>query len=154
MRVAACGICGTDLSYIRMGGLRWYRADGPRPRDGRRGRRVGADVRDWRAGDRVIVYPGNDELGRMGNGISEGGLTPRLLVREVAGGGRLYRVPDGMPLSIAALAEPLGVGMQAVNQADGRTGRHGRGVRLRPGRACSRSPRWPTGGSSRSSRST
>ncbi len=117
VRVAACGICGTDLSYIRMGGLGGTEPMALGHEMAGVVDRVGADVRDWRAGDRVIVYPGNDELGRIGNGISEGGLTPRLLVREVAGGGRLYRVPDGMRLSLAALAEPLGVGMQAVNQA-------------------------------------
>ena len=30
----------------------------------------------------------------------------------------MFRVPEGVPLTVAALAEPLGVGMQAVNQAD------------------------------------
>ena len=39
-----------------------------------------------------------------------------LLVRN-AGERRLFPVPDGMPLTTAALAEPLAVGMQAVNQA-------------------------------------
>jgi len=33
-------------------------------------------------------------------------------------GERVFPVPDGVPLTTAALAEPLGVGMQAVNQAD------------------------------------
>jgi 2-desacetyl-2-hydroxyethyl bacteriochlorophyllide A dehydrogenase len=117
VRVAACGICGTDLSYIRMGGLGGSEPMALGHEMAGVVDRVGDDVRQWKPGDRVIVYPGNDELGRIGNGTSEGGLSPRLLVREVAGGGRLYRVPDDMPLRIAALAEPLGVGMQAVNQA-------------------------------------
>jgi threonine dehydrogenase-like Zn-dependent dehydrogenase len=117
VRVAACGICGTDLSYIRMGGLGGAEPMALGHEMAGVVDRVGAEVDDWTPGDRVIVYPGNDELGRIGNGTAEGGLTPRLLVREVAGGGRLYRVPDGMPLATAALAEPLGVGMQAVNQA-------------------------------------
>lgn len=116
--VAACGICGSDLSYIRMGGL-----GGAEPMclghelagvvDW-----VGSEVTQHAVGDRVIVYPGNDETGRIGNGAAEGGLTPRLVVRDVANNRRLYPVPDAMPLRIAALAEPLGVGMQAANQAD------------------------------------
>ena len=54
----------------------------------------------------------------MGSGADEGGLTPLLLVREAAKGRRLFPVPDEMPLQVAALTEPLAVGMQAVNQAE------------------------------------
>ena len=116
VRVAACGICGSDVAYVHMGGLtgkpmalgheiagvvEW----------------VGAEVTDARVGEQVIVYPG-EEHGSMGSGAAEGGLTPLLLVRDAARGRRLFRVPDGMPLRVAALAEPLAVGMQAVNQAE------------------------------------
>jgi threonine dehydrogenase-like Zn-dependent dehydrogenase len=79
---------------------------------------VGSAVTDVAVGDRVVVHPGNDELGRIGSGGTEGGLTPRLLVREAAGGGRLHRVPDDLDLTVAALAEPLAVGMHAVDQAE------------------------------------
>lgn len=117
VRIAACGICGTDVSYVHMGGLtgkpmalghemagvvEW----------------VGAEVTDAAVGDRVIVHPADDQHGRVGNGAAEGGLTPLLLVREAAKGRRLFRVPDGVPLPVAALTEPLAVGMQAVNQAE------------------------------------
>jgi threonine dehydrogenase-like Zn-dependent dehydrogenase len=117
VRIAACGICGTDVSYVHRGGItgkpmalghemagvvEW----------------VGAEVRDAAVGDRVIVHPADDEHGRLGSGAAEGGLTPLLLVREAAKGRRLFRVPDGVPLRVAALCEPLAVGMQAVNQAD------------------------------------
>jgi len=69
-------------------------------------------------GDRVVVHPGNDEIGRIGNGGAQGGLTPRLLVTEAARPGRLFRVPESVPLDVAAFAEPLAVGMRAVEQAD------------------------------------
>ena len=117
VRVAACGICGTDLSYIKMGGL-----GGPEPMclgheiagtvDW-----VGANVTSVQVGDRVVVQPGDDEIGRIGNGAPEGGLTPLLLVTRVDRG-RLHHIPDEMPFDIAAFAEPLGVGMHAVEQAD------------------------------------
>jgi len=120
VRVAACGICGTDLSYIRRGGLA-----GPTGTPMPLGHElagvvewVGDEVTGASVGDRVVVHPGNDELGRIGNGADEGGLTPSLLVRDTARGGRLYRVPDGLALDVAALAEPLAVAMHAVDRAE------------------------------------
>ncbi len=117
VRIAACGICGTDVSFVHMGGI----TGGPQALGHEVAGTVewvGAEVFDAAVGDRVIVHPAGDERGRLGSGSPEGGLTPMLLVREAARGRRLFKVPDGMPLRVAALAEPLAVGMQAVNQAD------------------------------------
>ena len=114
VRVAACGICGTDVSYVHMGGLRRPQCIGHEVAgvvDW-----VGADVNGVAVGDRVVVHTDGGEYGSLGSGADEGGLTDALLVRGATG--RLYRVPPDMPLTTAALAEPLGVGMQAVNQAD------------------------------------
>ena len=120
VRVAACGICGSDLSYIRLGGTR-----GPGAAPMCLGHEIsgtvdwiGGEVRDVAVGDRVVVLPGNDELGRIGNGAAEGGLTPLLLIREASRVRRLFRVPDALPLDVAALAEPLAVGMQAAARAE------------------------------------
>ena len=118
VRVAACGICGSDVSYIHMGGI-----TGKPMALGHEISGIvewaGPEVTDAAVGDRVIVYPADgDDPMRMGSGGTEGGLTPLLLVRNAARGRRLFRVPDGMSLHTAALAEPLGVGMQSVNQAD------------------------------------
>jgi len=118
VRVAACGICGTDLGYIHHGGVA-----GPGPEPMPLGHEIagvvewiGVDVEGVARGDRVVVHPGNDELGRIGNGSTEGGLAPELLVREAARGDRLLPVPRDMPLDVAALTEPLNVGMHAVEQ--------------------------------------
>lgn len=123
VRVAACGICGSDLSYIRMGGMA-----GPGPEPLCLGHEmagvvswVGDEVVAVRVGDRVVVEPGNERLGRIGGGGPEGGLTPELLVRE-ADAGLLHPVPDDVPLDVAAFAEPLAVGMHAVEQAEVRDG--------------------------------
>jgi threonine dehydrogenase-like Zn-dependent dehydrogenase len=121
VRVSACGICGSDVSYIRMGGL----TGRPMPLGHEMAgvvEWVGADVGDVRAGDRVIVCPSDTGDGPMGSGGDVGGLTPLLLVRDVVGARRLFPVPEGMSLPTAALAEPLAVGMQAVNQAEVRPG--------------------------------
>ena len=124
VRIAACGVCGSDLKYIEMGGLM-----GPSGTPMPLGHEaaglvewVGSEVAGFAVGDRAVVHPGNDELGRIGNGASEGALTPSLLVREVARGGRLFRVPEGLSLEIAAFAEPLAVGMHAVEQAEVKPG--------------------------------
>lgn len=119
VRVAACGICGSDLSYIRMGGVA-----GPGPEPMCLGHEIsgtvevaGTEVRSVTAGDRVVVRPGTDELGRIGNGAPEGGLAPLLLVTAADRRG-VYRIPDGLSLEAAAFAEPLGVGMHAVAQVE------------------------------------
>lgn len=119
VEVAACGICGSDLSYIAMGGVA-----GPSPSPMCLGHEisgtvewVGRQVSSVRTGDRVVVHPGDDQVGRIGNGAGQGGLTPRLLVTGVDRG-RLFAVPDQLPLDVAALAEPVAVGMRAVDQAD------------------------------------
>ena len=77
---------------------------------------AGSEV-DLAPGTRVIVNPlgaGN----MIGNGGSEGGFAPQLLVRNAAAGESLLEIPDGLPIEVAALAEPLGVGMNAVDQVE------------------------------------
>lgn len=119
VRVASCGICGSDLSYIRMGGL-----SGPTREPMPIGHElsgvieaVGEEVEGLVPGDRVALDPSNPAGGPViGNGGSEGGFAPLLLVRDVASARRLYKLPDSMPFEIAALAEPLGVGMNAVDK--------------------------------------
>ncbi|HPG26303.1 MAG TPA: zinc-binding dehydrogenase, partial [Myxococcota bacterium] len=72
-------------------------------------------------GTRVALHPGAAGFG-LGNGGPEGGFTPRLLVRGAAAGRSLFPIPASMPFEIAALAEPLGVGMNAVDRVDVRPG--------------------------------
>src|SRR5689334_15016418 len=105
VRVAACGICGSDLSYIAMGGLA-----GPGGQPMCLGHEmagmvdwVGDGVMSTRVGARVVVHPGDDEIGRIGNGGAQGGLTPLLLVTD-ADRGRLHAVPKSLALDVAAFA--------------------------------------------------
>jgi threonine dehydrogenase-like Zn-dependent dehydrogenase len=123
VRVAACGICGSDVGYVKLGGVA-----GPTRRPVPLGHEVagvvealGAEVAGLRPGDRVVVHPGAAG-NRIGNGGPEGGFAPRLLVRNAAAGGNLFAIPDGMPFEVAALAEPLGVGMNAALRSDARAG--------------------------------
>ena len=122
LRVAACGICGSDVGYVRMGGL-----VGPTREPMPIGHElagvveaVGAEVAGFAPGDRVALNPSPPAGGPViGNGSPEGGFAPLLLVRDVEAPGlpaRLHTLPDDMPFEIAALAEPLGVGMNAVDK--------------------------------------
>ena len=122
--VAACGICGSDVSWVHMGGLAGP-TDTPMPLGHELAGIVdwvGADVDGIGIGARVIVHPGAGDGGQIGSGGPVGGLTPSLLLRNARMGERVFPVPDGVPLTVAALAEPLAVGMQAVNQADAAPG--------------------------------
>jgi 2-desacetyl-2-hydroxyethyl bacteriochlorophyllide A dehydrogenase len=121
VRIAACGICGTDVSYIHGGMTPGH----PIPLGHEMAGVVewlGAEVTGVSVGDRVIVSPSDAGHGPMGTGGPQGGLTPLLHVPEAADGRRLFKVPEGMPLTTAALAEPLAVGMQSVNQSGAEPG--------------------------------
>ena len=121
VRISACGICGTDVSYVHMGMTPGH----PIPLGHEMAgvvEWVGAEVTCASVGDRVVVCPSDAGDGPMGTGGAQGGLTPLLFVPEAANGRRLFKVPDGMDLVTAALAEPLAVGMQSVNQSEAKPG--------------------------------
>ena len=121
VRIAACGICGTDVSYVHMGMTPGH----PIPLGHEMSGVVdwvGDEVLNLSLGDRVAICPSDGGGGAMGTGGGQGGLTPLLHVPDAASGGRLFKIPDDMPLTTAALAEPLAVGMQAVNQSEAKPG--------------------------------
>ena len=85
IRVAVCGICGSDVGYAKLGGV-----VGPSERPMPLGHElsgtveaIGSAVTSVSLGDRVVLDPlgaGN----QIGNGGPQGGFTPRLLVRNAA----------------------------------------------------------------------
>ena len=115
VRVAACGVCGTDVRYVRMGGL-----TRPMPIGHELSgviESTGAEVSDLAPGTRVVLNP-TVSANMIGNGGPEGGFTQHLLVRNAADGGCLFPIPDDLPMHLAALSEPLGVGMNAVDRSE------------------------------------
>ncbi len=119
VRVSACGICGSDLRYVRIGGLA-----GPTRRPMPLGHELsgvieslGAEVKGLEVGTRVALNP-TGSRNQIGNGGREGGFAPLLLVENAAAGESLFALPDSLDAQIAALAEPLGVGMNAAQRSE------------------------------------
>ena len=117
IKVEQCGICGSDLGYIAMGGLL---GPGVPMRLGHElsGTVVeaGANVQHVAPGDRVVMNPeGNGN--RIGNSGSEGGFTPLLLVRGAAHDKQtVLKLPDALSFEQGAMVEPLSVSMHGVHQ--------------------------------------
>ncbi len=116
VRVAACGICGTDLGYLARGGVR-----GPGEQPMPLGHELagiieyaGERVEGLSPGMRVVINPDDDAIG---NGGPEGGFCETVLVREARPGGNVYVIPDQLSFELAALVEPLSVALHGVNRA-------------------------------------
>jgi len=118
VRVEACGICGSDIHFVRGGVTRPNNEPMPLGHEAAGVVvSVGSNVKDVKPGMRVFINPmSDDETNVMGNGGSEGAFTPEVLVRGARLGGTLLPVPDTIPLKHAALVEPLAVGMHGVNR--------------------------------------
>lgn len=130
LRVAACGICGSDLHMVEAGvippaAILGHEASGVVES-------VGEAVEDLAPGTPVAVHPfdpcGSCENCRsgatqrcadvatstIGLGSRPGAFAERLRVRP----GMLYPLPDGFPVELGALAEPLAVALHGFRRAD------------------------------------
>lgn len=121
--IKACGICGSDLSYIKIGGI--HRKPGGVTPIGHEAAgeviAVGEDVKGVALGQRVVINPMNTPS-YVGSGGPEGAFTEELLVRGGKIGESLLPIPDGLPFEIAALTEPLAVALHGVNRAQVKPG--------------------------------
>ena len=117
--VQQCGICGSDIGYASMGGLL---GPGQPMALGHElvgtVSEIGSNVSHVSVGDRVVMNPEANE-NRIGNMAPEGGFGPRLLVKGAAlDTDAVQKIPASMPDDVAALVEPLSVGMHAVHQGE------------------------------------
>lgn len=116
--VKACGICGTDVTTFKVGGVA-----GPTREPTPLGHEfsgvvhaVGKHVTGVLPGDRVVVNPmaaGN----LIGGGGPEGGFADYVLIRNANQADVLHSLPQGISYEIAALTEPLAVGLHGVKTA-------------------------------------
>jgi threonine dehydrogenase-like Zn-dependent dehydrogenase len=123
VRVKACGICGSDLSYIKGGGIN--RAEGGVTPIGHEAAgevvQVGPAVTGVSLGQRVVINPMMTST-FIGSGGPEGAFTEEVLVGDVQPGVTLLAIPDDLPFEVAALAEPLAVALHGVNRTGAKAG--------------------------------
>jgi len=121
IKVAAAGICGTDLHFRNMGA----RFNRPMPLGHEFAGEVieaGPGVSSFKSGDRV-AYNSYNSPADVGRGGECGGFSNYVVLREVDGHVQsLCRVPAEVSLEHAALVEPISVGAHAVNRADPKPG--------------------------------
>ena len=123
VKMKACGICGSDLSYIKWGGI--MRAPGGVTPIGHEGAgevlHVGSEVDGIKPGDAVIINPMMTPSA-VGSGGPEGAFVHELLVREARLGDSILPIPQGVAYDVAAMCEPLAVAMHGVNRAEVKAG--------------------------------
>lgn len=123
VRMKSVGICGSDLSYIKIGGM--PAEPGGQTALGHEGAgevlQVGSGVSGIAVGDAVIVNPMMTPS-NIGSGGPEGAFTEELLVREAELGTSILPIPEGVDFDVAAMCEPLAVAMHGVNRAEVKPG--------------------------------
>lgn len=123
IKVKACGICGSDLTYIKYGGI--MRKPGGVTPIGHEAAgevlAVGKDVEGVSIGQRVAINPMNTPS-NIGSGGPEGAFTEELLVTDARIGDNLLPIADDVPFDIAAMTEPLSVALHGVNRGQVKAG--------------------------------
>ncbi len=122
IKMKATGICGSDLSYIKMGGIPNPLATTALGHEGAgEVMEVGSEVLGIFVGQPVIVNPMMTPS-NIGSGGPEGAFTEELLVREALLGVNILPIPEGIGYDIAAMCEPLAVAMHGINRAEVKPG--------------------------------
>lgn len=115
VRVAACGVCGSDLGYIAQGGLGGVEPlSQPLPIGHEFAGTVvavGEGVAGVTPGLRVAVNP---DRAYIGGGGPDGAMAPYIRVAGAEIGETLFALPASLPFERAALAEPLSVGLHGL----------------------------------------
>lgn len=123
VKIKACGICGSDLSYIKWGGI--DRPEGGVTPIGHEAAgevvAVGKAVEGAYVGQRVVINPMNTPS-NIGSGGPEGAFSDAVLVRDARVGDSLLPIADDLPYDVAALTEPLAVALHGVNRSGAKPG--------------------------------
>ena len=121
--VKSCGVCGSDLTYIKVGGI--HRQPGGVTPIGHEAAgevvHVGRNVQGISAGQRVIINPMMTPSA-IGSGGPEGAFADQVMVSQAQLGTNLLAIPEDISYEVAALAEPLAVALHGVNRAEAKAG--------------------------------
>lgn len=112
IRIAVCGICGTDLAFYRTGSV----PSGAILGHEFSGRvvAVGEQVAGVTAGQRAVVNPMHNGLGL---GQVAGAFAQYIRLEGAEAGLNLHPLPDSISDELGALIEPFAVGLHAANRA-------------------------------------
>ncbi|SOD90752.1 zinc-binding dehydrogenase [Streptomyces sp. Ag109_G2-15] len=127
VKIRACGICGTDVTFLHMGGMPARAHLGGELVPVALGHEpageiveVGAEVTELKVGDRVVVNPQDAPTGIIGCGGRYGGMSEYLLVENATVGRSVAVFPDTVPFGVASLNEPMAVALHCVNRSGAR----------------------------------
>lgn len=125
LRVRACGICGTDATFIHLGGMPHGPEGQTRPvalghEPAGEIVEVGSEVTGLAVGDRVVVNPQAAPSGIIGCGGALGGMRDYLIIEDAVVGKSVAVIPDSLPFDVAALNEPMAVARHCVNRSEAR----------------------------------
>jgi L-idonate 5-dehydrogenase len=142
VRIGMGGICGSDLHYFRHGGFGTVRLKEPMVLGHEVAgtvTAVAADVTTLRIGDRVAVNPSRPcgacrycleglpnhclDMRFYGSAMRTPHIHGAFRTQLPCDASQCVRVADGVPLALAALAEPFSVGLHAVSRAGALSGK-------------------------------
>lgn len=123
LRIRACGICGSDAMYTRIGGIPPRQGATPLGHEpAAEIVEVGASVQAFKLGDHVVVDTMAFTDGLLGSGGAQGALTEFVVVRDAEPGKQLRIISREVPWEVAALNEPMAVAYHAVNRTQPQQG--------------------------------
>lgn len=119
LKVNACGICGSDASFVKMGSF--YGAETPMPLGHEFIGTIhskGSAVNQFEIGNRVVVNPMMGESTIGCGGQDQGAFSEFVRVPVNSDNQNIFVLSDTVADDIAALCEPIAVATHAVNSSE------------------------------------
>lgn len=123
VKIAYCGICGSDLHAYTKGGMYGGVADGSKFGHEFVGTvvEVGANITDFKIGDHVWAR-GDACTGNPRTSTMAGGFAEYIAVKNVVKNETTFLVPNNIPMRRASLIEPFTVGVHTKNRGGAKPG--------------------------------